>query len=316
VKSWARFLLTVALVCTCAYATIYVLAISPIFCAYSRSFADVAPCYKYDTLGKNVDLLLVGDSSLLYGIKPSIVERDSRVTSYNYGMQGPAFPFDPESVIDRFLKTNGKPRAVVVYFSPWTRLAPNKLSDPQWFPLALLTLRHRLWGEFGRLLLARPLAAAEIPQIIVKSIGLSRAPAMKWRAQMERDDGFLDYGSTLSEGHKSLTNCLEGNNGIAVPYAADNLAAIIALRVHYRKLGLPLYVYVAPIALCDEQIDLVRKAYEGAADNQPTSLPNTYFADDNSVARHSHMNSAGAAAASTLFANFIFEKSLSKNFGQ
>jgi hypothetical protein len=290
---------------------VYGLAVSKIFCSYSRSFAEVAPCYKFDVRGKNVDVLLVGDSALLYGVRPSILKSSTNISSYNYGMQGPAFSFDPQAVIDHYLVTNGKPRAVIVYFSPWNRMVRHELNDPQFFPLAILTLRHQVWSDFFYLLLARPSAVVEIPQIILNAINFSSIPTTNWRTQMENDDGYFNYASTLSAQQIALgDDCRMPNVQPLGPYAADNRKTLEELRSRYAALGLSLYIYVAPTALCDGQVDRVRSVYRGVADNDPVALPNKYFADDNPLGRHAHVNAEGTEVVSALLANFLSRQAL------
>jgi hypothetical protein len=309
VSSWERFLLTVTLVCGGAYALAYVFAISPGYCAYSRSYVDAAPCYKYDLRGIKVDALLVGDSALLYGIRQSLIEQANGISSYNYGMVGPSFTFDPQAVIDHYLATNARPRAIVVYLSPWSRLERHRITDLQWFPIAVLTLRHGSWTDFLRLILARPSAMVEIPPTIVRSIGLSALPATERRIKMEHDGGHFDYSATLGDDNLALPDDCQPFNRKppAYPYAANNRQAIAMLRAHYAALGLSLYVYIAPTAVCDGQIDDLRAVYAGVADNHPVALPNRYFADDTPFAIHSHVNAEGATAASTLLAHFLSE---------
>jgi hypothetical protein len=305
VNASGRFLLVVGLICGGAYFFAYLLAISPIYCAYSQSYVDEAPCYKYDLHGIKADVLLVGDSSLLYGIRPSLVEKESLISTYNYGMVGPAFSFDPQAVIDHYLATNTRPQAVIVYFSPWDRLERHKLTDPQWFPLAVLTLRHGTWVDFLRLFYARPSAIFEIPPTILRSVGLSPAPAARRRAQTESDYGHFDYAATIDSKRAKLTDdCHPVDRDVeGQKYGADNRAALTSLRAQYAAIGLPLYVFVAPTAACDGQIDQVRAAYDGVSDNLPAALPNQYFPDD--TGRRSHVNAAGVVVASALLADFL-----------
>jgi hypothetical protein len=310
-RGWGRFLLAVAVVCLAGYSVFFGLTVSQVFCAYTRSFAEIAPCYKFDVQGKSVDLLLVGDSALLYGVRPSLVEKASRFSSYNYGMQGPAFSFDPQGVIDRYLATNGRPKAIIVYISPWNRIVRHELNDPQWFPLAVLTLRHQLWANFFRLLLARPPAIVEIPQIILRSIGFFTPSTRKWRLQMEGDDGYFDYNSTLSAAQAVLgADCGPPQVHLPSPYAADNRKTLADLRSQYAATGIPLYVYVAPTALCDGKIEEVLNMYHSVADNDPKALANIYFANDNPLGRHSHLNKEGTVVASALLADFLSRQSL------
>jgi hypothetical protein len=314
VSPWGRFVLTVVLVCGGTYALTYLLAISPVYCAYSRSFVDAAPCYKYDLHGIKADVLLVGDSALLYGIRPSLFERATGgISSYNYGMVGPAFTFDPQAVIDHYLATNSRPKAVVVYLSPWNRIERYSITDRQWFPIAVLTLRHGTLIDFLRLIRARPSALVEIPAVIVRSIGLSTTLARERRLEMEQNGGHLDYSATLNDSNLALpSGCTSSRQGqLGYPYAANNRQAIAALRARYEGQGIPLYVYIAPTALCDGAINEVRNVYAGVSDNTPVALPDKYFADDTSSANHSHLNGEGVIVASMMLADFFDKQKLS-----
>jgi hypothetical protein len=308
-----RFVLTVVLVCGGTYALVYLLAISPIYCAYSRSFVDAAPCYKYDLRAIKADVLLVGDSALLYGIRPSLVQQaSSGISSYNYGMVGPSFTFDPQAIIDHYLATNSRPQAIVVYLSPWNRIERHRITDLQWFPLAVLTLRHGTLRDFFRLIRARPSAIVEVPPAIVRSIGLSTAPAKQRRLEMEQDGGHFNYSATLRDDNLALpADCAPATHRRPdYPYAADNKQAIAALRARYASQGIPLYVYIAPTASCDGEINEVRNIYAGVADNNPVALPDRYFADDTPLANHSHLNGDGVVTASGLLADFLHQRKL------
>jgi hypothetical protein len=132
---------------------------------------------------------------------------------------------------------------------------------------------------------------------------------------MESDGGHLDYSAILDSEDRVLEgHCRFVDSPPTEPYAADNREPITALRSHYAAEGLPLYVYVAPTALCDGQIDRVRAAYAGVANNMPVALPDRYFAND-TVGGHSHVNSDGVVAASNLLANFFSDQKLSFKAG-
>jgi hypothetical protein len=310
VSSWARFLLVVATICGVAYCAAYAFGISPAYCMFTRNYADLAPCYKYDLRRVNADVLLVGDSSLLYGIRPSIVQQASQISTYNYGLVGPAISFDPQAVIDHYLATNARPRAIVLYISPWNQFELHRITDPQWFPLAALILRHGSWVDFFRLFLARPSAIVEIPPTIVRSTGFSSGPVRRRRDEMERDGGHFDYSATLTRDNFALSDdCKASTRTSALRYAADN-RELASLRSHYAMLGIPLYIYVAPVAICDDRLDDVKSAYDGVSDNRPVALSNKYFANDSPSARHSHVNADGVQPVSQLLADFLSQQKL------
>jgi len=122
---------------------------------------------------------------------------------------------------------------------------------------------------------------------------------------MESDGGHFDYAATISPRQARLSDACRSvvRQSTGPDYAAENRAALTALKAHYSALGLSLYVYVAPTAVCDGQIEQVRAAYTGVSDNVPAALPDRYF--PNEVGHHAHVNAEGVIAASALFADFL-----------
>jgi len=206
------------------------------------------------------------------------------------------------------LATNKRPKKIVIYVSPQTKIAKNEITDPVWFPAALLAAHHGGPNDWLTLLKARPLSLVEIPPIIMHSIGLSRKPMALWHEQMDTDGGRFDYGA-MPFGRTPLQsdNC-PGTPKEILDRGIDRAStrdALKNLRVHYATLGIPLFIYVAPIAQCDRALDAVRAAYRDIADNQPETLPNNDFTNEAVKNYHVHVNEKGATDASVLLGRFL-----------
>lgn len=310
-ERFGRFALVVLLVLFGGLLGLHLFVRTPLFCALSKNPVDVAPCYKVGVSDQSADVLLVGDSSLFYGIQPELIEAGTGIATYNHGLLGPSFSFDPAGVIDDYLAANAKPTTIVVYISPWNRIDPGRITDRVWFPLAVQTLRHGSPGDWLAFFAARPLATVEVPELVWRSTGFSRAMSGEWRQRVAASRGYLDYAAILSPEARTLpANCKPIER--TETYAADNRASLTRLREQYRRDGIELLVYVAPTAACDRRLAEVRRAYVGVADNMPVALPDRYFTDDVGRAPHSHVNAEGSTLASNLLGRFLADRRVAR----
>lgn len=300
------FISIVLALCLAGYAAAIAIGSSPAYCRLSKSPLDAVPCYQSEISGQRAPVLLVGDSSLLYGISPKLIAASGGGETYNLGTVGPGFGFGPELLIDRYLAHNAKPRAIILYFSPWNRISRTRISDPRWAQLGIFLLQHGRADEIFAFVRALPSALVELPPIIVSSLGLSQGPVRAAAAQMAADKGHIDYGAWMA--HALGPECRGSAKAVAMLLDIDNRPALAALRHRYENRGIAIFVYVAPIAACDGAIGPVRAAYAGAADNIPQALPDRLFADDAKDGGHVHPSPAGPAAFSADLAAFIRTK--------
>lgn len=297
-----RFICLVIGICVAAYGLLIGIGRSALYCHFSHNLFDAAPCFKSGMSGIGADVLLVGDSSLLYGVRPDLVAADGGGTTYNLGMIGPSFSYQVSALIDGYLAGNKRPRAIVLYFAPYEKISHDRIADPMWAPLGIYLLRHGSWGDIAHFLTIRPSAIVEMPPIILTGLTMPGPVIRQYAAQMQLSSGFVEY----ARGKLALpAGCQLGSFRPPAYALGDNSAALATLRRRYQAKGLPLFVYVAPIANCDNGIDAVRQAYKGVSDNLPMALPNENFADDVPVANHVHASSAGVATFSDALAKFI-----------
>ena len=278
---------------------------SSMYCSLTKSNADLSPCYKFLVKNQRADVLLVGDSALLYGVKPEIVERYAHRSSYNYGIVGPVFAFDPEKVINHYLETNARPMAVVVYLSPWDIVEPGHIDDHVWFPLGLQTMQHGNLADLLRLLRARPLALTELPQVVVQSVGFSLGRNDAARRLMEAERGRFNYGATIPAGRRRMDHCALPAGTTKVPDTSATGKAMARLKAHYAQRGLPVFFYVAPFAGCGVDEGAVRRAYVGLADNRPTAIADGYFPPETAKGPFVHVNDDGVEVVSRMLGQFI-----------
>lgn len=304
-----RYILIVLVICLAGYSGLFLFGRSPAYCTVTKSSADSSPCYKFAVRGERADILLVGDSSLLYGVEPRIVEAVAHRSVYNYGVVGPVFAFNPTAVIDHYLATNRRPRAIIVYVSPWDVIEPGHIHDPIWFPIGLAALQHPEVLHFADLLRARPSALVELPPIVAgsivpRSIGRATSRGTALRAQMDRDHGFFDYGALLPADDARLTDCPTAPGALPPPDTRPSRAAFARLKARYGAQGLPVHFYIAPFARCGVVPAALGRVYAGLADNPPMPLDDALFARERGAA-HVHVNVDGARVVSELLGRFI-----------
>jgi hypothetical protein len=300
-----RFICIVLAICLAGYSALFILGRSSTYCTLTKRSADLSPCYKFSVAGQKADILVVGDSSLLYGIRPDVVESFARRSVYNYGIVGPTFAFDPRATIERYLATNTRPRAIIVYLSPWDIVEPGKILDPVWFPAGLTALQHGGLAEMAAIVRARPSAIVELPPIILSSIGFSTQASAQRRKAMEAAGGHFDFETMLNAGNRSLKDCPASPPPGEVPQASRSRAALASLKAHYAGQGIPLYIYTAPFGRCGAQTQAIAAAYRGIADNVPTSLPDELFARESGYGKSVHVNRDGVLVVSRLLGEFI-----------
>ena len=300
-----RFVTTTLLICFAGYLALGFFGHSYAFCATTKNFADTSPCYKFAVRGQHAEILLVGDSSLLYGINPKIVTRLTNRSIYNYGVVGPVFSFDPSAVIDHYMNTNQRPRAIIAYVSPWDVVEPHRIRDPVWFPIGLAAMQHPNVIPLQSVVRARPSSVVEFPQILATSISLAPGSSAATRAQMDNDFGFSDFAGQLPPKDVRLTKCDRSTGEARPPDLGPSRATFDRLRARYAARGIAFYVYVAPFARCGAAVAALSHAYSGIAENEPTAMDDSLFANEKENGGNVHVNQAGVGAASGLLANFI-----------
>lgn len=305
-----RFILIVLGICVAGYSSLLLFGGTSTYCALTKGKADLTPCYKYFVKNQKAEILLVGDSSLLYGVEPDVVEKVSHRSVYNYGIVGPVFAFDPEQVIDHYLARNERPKAIVVYISPWDQVEPGAIHDEIWFPAGLAALQHGTAKEVFAVLRARPSALVELPPIILRSIGFSRTPNVVLREAMEAAGGHFDYPATLTDVNRAIGRCPYSDSDARVPDTARTRSTLAALKARMAARGIPLYVYAAPFARCGANVAAIEQAYRGVSDNAPTPLPDALFSSD--ARPFVHVNEDGAKAVSTLLGEFVVAKGIGR----
>lgn len=305
--AYVRFLSIVAVICFGAYSGLLLLGMSRPYCEFSTSF-DISACYKFDVHDQTADILLVGDSALLYGIQPKIVAAITHKSAYNYGIIGEMFSFDPDAVIERYIEKNRKPRAIIAYIGPWDLIEPGRIIDPRYFPVAAAALQHPHVVSLADLLVARPSAIVELPQIIGTGLSFShRRQILGWRTSMEAELGFVDYAHEIPLEDRQFGECPRKWKDESIPDASASRPALEKLKARYAAQGIEFFVYVAPFARCHTNERQIQTRYRGIADNRITALDDSLFVveRESGLGGQVHVNAAGSTVVSEMLGQFI-----------
>lgn len=281
-----------------------------LYCRHSRVFWDPVDCYKFGLRERSADVVMVGDSSLVFGIQPRLVEKQAHVSAINLGLSAGGVIFFPKLLLDHYLKRNAPPRMIVLYVSPWTMVRDNPDMPHLWNDGARVAVRHGNLSEVASIFLQDPRRLIQFPMIVLQQgwsqFSLSQA---WWRAastEMDRDGGWFAPqrpGRPASVQQPAEDAALSDRCRLAAkPLGRPERAMFDRFRATYERDGIPVLIYVAPIPACDPSIGPVVAAYREIADNRPQTLPGHDFIDDG---WRVHLDAAGSAEATRQFAAFL-----------
>jgi len=281
-----------------------------LYCRHSRVFWNPVECYKFGLHNNKAEVALVGDSSLVFGIQPRLVERQTHVSSINLGLSaGGLVPF-PKLLLDHYLKRNQLPRMIVLYVSPWTMVRNNPDMPHLWNDGARVALRDGNLAEDASIFLSDPRRLIQFPMIVLQQ-GLSQfsLSGAWWNvasSEMEQDEGWFALhrpGRPRSVQHPGRRQMLTDSCHLrAKPLSQPDRVALERFRATYQHDGMRVLIYVAPVPACDPSYPGIVSAYRGIADNRPQTLPGHYFVDDG---WRVHLDTAGSVQASRQFAAFL-----------
>jgi hypothetical protein len=248
---------------------------------------------RYDFSGIDADVVFVGDSSLMFGVIPNLVQAQTGLSAYSLGTAAYVLIAAPNLLLDDYLRTNRAPRLVILYLAPWARVNP-----PYAFNVA--------WNVGVRMLVGRGSPAQiaryfiDHSEVVIPSLAdfWSRLlSTWDWRsstyntvvADLIRERGWFPSDAPilrLPEG-----GLKDGCSGPTFSINPDT-TYLASFRGRLAARGIDVAVYVAPMPDCDPSDTRAQRAYAGIADNSPYVLPHKYFVDDSWYA---HLSPDGAA---------------------
>ncbi len=319
----ARFLIAAALFTTVLLSAPYfAIRSNVLYCKYSRVFWNPTDCFKFALHDQVADIVMVGDSSLVFGARPNLLAQRLHVSAINLGMPAGSIVFFPGILLDHYLARNSRPSLIVLYVSPWTLVQPQTDMEHLWNDGARVALRHGSLAEIGRIFASDPRRLIQLPIIFLQQgwaqFSLSEIWWKKASAEMRAERGWFAIRrpgrplSILRPGGYLATpaNLTDRCTLPFKPLSPPDREQIARFRDAYRRRGIDVIVYVAPVPSCDPTYPAILAAYRGVADNQPQTLPGRYFIDDG---WRVHVTKDGADEATIRLANFIESYTMSQH---
>ncbi len=309
-----RFLAAVSALCLFVLIVTYAIVTSnTLYCRHSTVFWDATDCFKFSLHDQAADVVFVGDSSLVFGVRPNVIADRLHVTAFNLGLPAGSLIFFPGMLLDHYLARNQHPRLIVLYVSPWTLVDDQRDITQLWNDGARVALRHGSLAEVGRIFESDPRRLVQFPAIFLqqgwRQFSLSGQWWLQASAEMRAERGWfaiwrpgraraiLRPGGPFAKPVSLSDRCT-----LTVKPLLPNRRQIRQFRETYERDGTRVLVYVAPVPNCDPSYPAIVAAYAGVADNRPQTLPGRYFVDDG---WRVHMTRDGADQATRQVADFI-----------
>ncbi len=307
----ARFLLALLLLCAAALILPYcVIRSDTLYCRHSTVFWDAEDCYKFGLTKQQAKVVFVGDSSLTFGVRPSLLAKAGQIDAYNLGLSAGAVLFSPGLLLDDYLAHNRRPRIIVLYVGPWTLVQDQPDIQHLWADGAKVAIRHGTFADMRRVFWQDPRRLIQLPVIVLEQGVRQFSPSEKWwvwaYAEMQKERGWSDFlrprkpFTMLGPGQRPALaeHCAMS----AKPLTPPDHALIERFRRAYERHGTRVLVYVAPVPACDPSYASIVRSYAGVSDNHPLTLPGPDFIDDG---WRVHLSREGAADATAQVAEFL-----------
>lgn len=243
--------------------------------------------------GCDNDVVMVGDSALLMGIMPTLVEKRVHAKVVNLGLYASSSLESFTTLLDHYLACNRKPKYVVFYFAASTPFGFGTPSYERSYTLV----------KYGsvRQALARPeleaAACVRTAWTILEGRCRTLFHQSEARALFERDLRcmYASKGFVCNVERTPLADNAEVDTRQPVPL---DLRFMDELKRRYQAQGIRVLFCVAPMPAAERGQRWYAEHY-GKIDNTITTLPNRYFADSR------HLTAEGALRNSEEFAQYL-----------
>ena len=302
-----RFLISLFLTTILLLGLPYIAVFSDtLYCKHSKLFWNSTDCSKYALHGNAADIIFIGDSSLVFGVRPDIIKNQTGLSAFNLGLPAGAVLFYPDLLLDHYLSMNRAPKLIVLYASPWTFTR-----DPAGFQHLMddalaFTIRHGSVLQVVRVFSRDPTWIIRFPALAVeredwRHMTISGAVPQRMSEEVRRGDGWLAYRD-MSDPDMTPA-ILRGDCRLKPrPLGVPDQDKVQRLKDKYASLGIKVLFYVAPVPSCDQSYREITAVYAGKADNHPQRLPSADFIDDD---WRTHLDAKGATEATGQLVDFL-----------
>ncbi len=292
----------------------FALRSNTLYCRHNQVFWNANDCVKFSLRRQQADIVLVGDSSLVFGVRPDLIQRRLKQSAFNLGQPAGGMIFYPGMLLDHYLARNSRPRLIILYVGAWTLLKHQEDLDHLWDDGATAAIRHGNLQQIGTIFADDPRRLVRVPIVFLHQglVQFSRSDRW-WRdasAEMRAGRGWFavwrpgrPFATQRPGGAHEVPVALPDRCTLPVKaLGALNRRQIEQFRKTYQRDGTRVLVYVAPVPDCDPTYPAIVHAYAGIADNRPRTMPGHDFIDDG---WRIHTSPEGADRATKQVCDFI-----------
>ncbi|HEX3486613.1 MAG TPA: hypothetical protein VHT51_16260 [Micropepsaceae bacterium] len=269
----------------------------------SSSFEDVLLDRQFTAEGINADIVFVGDSSLMTGVKPKAIQAATGMTAYSLSSSIFQFMAAGDHLVDSYLAKNRAPRLIVVYIAPWTRVNPPFAYPVEWEVGAKALVRNASLFDGAVFFARHPEVVLQLPQDVWRRL----TSRLDWQgntykrvvAGLEDERGWFAMDGPVLRYPKRVLP--DGCAPVPLPARPDK-EFIAAFRRRMMARNIAVALYIAPTPDCASFDTSAETAYAGIADDQPYRLPHRYFIDDR---WRIHLTQEGAEANTKRVIDFV-----------
>jgi hypothetical protein len=242
------------------------------------------------------DIVMVGDSTLLMGIIPNIIEKKLNATVISLGLYATSGLQSYTLMLDNYLRRNKKPKCIVFYFSASTPYYFNEHTYEKSYTLlkygALTTFFQSKEVDFSDVVCAA--------WTIVTGISKNIFHITNSRIRFRHDISLMD--TTKGYVRNAVPTPIDPDCKLNTSQKRDlELYFIDQLRKRYENMGIRVLYCISPMPESDSGSEFFKKNYT-QVDNAIITLPNCFFTDSR------HMTESGAVLNSKLFADYLQTK--------
>jgi hypothetical protein len=298
-QSHARYMLATIFVPLAFLLLCFLFPMTSYYVKVSGYFWDPIVEQRFQLAGEKADVVFVGDSSLVHGIRPLEVEKVSGLIGENLGVPADILAFAPFLALDHYLANNAAPHIIVLSITPWAAAYPLgnnscKAGFP-WYSSAVMILRHGGIRDFVDFFLKCPDKLLHFPIVVAKQISSFDTGATGYTNTMNfmnSEAGYVPFDrgnpqpfrETACEGYLPSSSFASFVRDFKQRYGTARTKALF-------------YLNPAPAPACD--LNELKKTYGAISDNVPYGLDNSYFIDMR------HIGDRGALVNSRIVGEFL-----------
>jgi hypothetical protein len=269
----------------------------PSFERWGGTIYGPAMDFGYRTAGMNADVVLFGDSAVLYGVNPSLISRQLGLKVVNLPSTAGSLHVTDDLVLQRYLQNNRPPRLIVFYFPPW-ELDYHAEPSQALFEGEEMLLRHGTLRQIAAFTRKEPSILQFPLQFYVNSPKVALMAALRHQdrtTSIETTMGHMD--TQVSRTH--LTRPCMIPQRFVDP---SGIASVEELAARYRSPARRILIFLAPIPACGNASELIGRTYDRVPAAPPREMsPELYLADPYYI----HLDPSAVPAASKALAEAI-----------